>query len=138
MAGYLVDTNVVSELMKLEPNSAVLRWFERHDDGWNISSITVDELRYGVLAMPSGKRRDTYRAYVDRLVADYADDILPFDATAAERCAEFRWQAKSAGFNPGVQDMMIAAIADSRGKVLVTRNVKDFEFLDVAVENPFE
>ena len=135
---YLLDTNVVSERMKAEPNQRVLEWLATHAGELYLPAIVLDELRYGVLKLPDGRRKEAYRAAIEALASTYADKIVPFDGKAAWRSAEFRWVAHSRGFNPGVQDLMIASIAAANGAVLVTRNVKDFAFLDVELVNPFE
>ena len=103
-----------------------------------LPSIALDELRYGVLRLPQGKRRDALQAMIESIARSYSDKVLPFDAKAAWISVEFRWAAHSLGFNPSVQDLMIAAIAHANDAVLATRNIKDVRFLDVAVVNPFE
>lgn len=135
---YLLDTNIVSEAMKKKPDEGVLAWLARHEDEASISSITLDELWFGVLSAPEGKRREEYRRVVSGLVRDYPDKILWFDAEAALVSAEFRHAARSIGQNPGVQDMMIAAVAKTNGLILATRNVKDFAFLGIDIVNPFD
>lgn len=135
---YLLDTNVVSERMKPRPDPGVVAWLDARKDELFLPSIALDELRYGVLRLPEGRRKEGFRRAVESLASDYADKVVPFDARAAWKSAEFRWAAHSMGFNPSIQDMMIAAIAAANGAVLATRNVKDFEFLDVEVANPFE
>ena len=135
---YLLDTNVISERMKARPNPAVIGWLEARKTELYLPSVALDELRYGVLQLPEGKRRKGFARAVEALASAYADKIVPFDAKAAWKSAEFRWVASSSGFNPSVQDMMIAGIAAANGAVLATRSVKDFTFLDIEVVNPFE
>ena len=135
---YLLDTNVISERMKAQPSPAVIEWLEANKAELYLPSIALDELRYGVLRLPDGRRKDGFARAVEGLAASYADKIVPFDAKAAWKSAEFRWLAHSSGFNPSVQDMMIAGIAAASGAVLATRNVKDFAFLGIEVANPFE
>lgn len=135
---YLLDTNIISEYMKQAPNQNVVAWLNNHKEELYLPSIALDELHYGVLRLAEGRRKEAYRRMVETLADVYADKIVPFDARAAWRSAEFRWIAHSLGFNPSVQDMMIAAIASTHDAVLVTRNVKDFAFLDVQVFNPFD
>ena len=135
---YLLDTNVVSERMKARPNPAAIGWLEANKAELYLPSIALDELRYGVLQLPEGRRKEGFARAVEGLAASYADKIVPFDAKAAWKSAELRWLARSSGFNPSVQDMMIAGIAAANGAVLATRNVKDFAFLGIEVVNPFE
>ena len=134
---YLLDTNVISERMKAQPNPAVVGWLNENKEELYLPAIALDELRYGILRLPEGKRREGFARAVDVLASSYADKIVPFDVKAAWKSAEFRWQAHSSGFNPSIQDMMIAGIAAANGAVLATRNVRDFAFLDVEVVNPF-
>ena len=135
---YLLDTNVVSEHMKVQPSPVVIGWLEANKTELYLPSVVLDELRYGVLRLPEGRRREGFARAVQALATSYADKIVPFDAKAAWKSAEFRWLAHSSGFNPSVQDMMIAGIAAANGAVLATCNVKDFAFLDLEVVNPFE
>ena len=135
---YLLDTNVISERMKARPSSAVIGWLDANKAELYLPSIALDELRYGVLRLPEGKRKEGFAQALEALASTYADKIVPFDAKAAWKSAEFRWKAHTLGFNPSVQDMMIAGVAAANGAVLATRNVKDFAFLDVEVVNPFE
>lgn len=135
---YLLDTNVISERMKAQPNPAVIGWLDENKAELYLPAVALDELRYGVLRLPEGRRKEGFARAVETLASSYADKIVPFDAKAAWKSAEFRWQAHSSGFNPSVQDMMIAGIAAANGTVLATRNVKDFASLDVEVVNPFE
>lgn len=135
---YLLDTNVISERMKAQPSPAVIEWLDANKAELYLPSVALDELRYGVLKLPEGRRKEGFARAVEALASTHADKIVPFGAKAAWKSAEFRWRARSSGFNPSVQDMMIAGIAAASGAVLATRNVKDFAFLDVEVVNPFE
>lgn len=136
-AGYLVDTNVVSEVCKKTPHTKVMEWLESHER-LNISVITIEEMRFGEYMMPKGKRRNKLHELIDSLVDMYSGSTLVFDACAAEQCAAFHECAIASGRTPTIEDMMIAAIAKVNGLTLVTRNVRDFEYLDIAVVNPFE
>ena len=135
---YLLDTNVVSEHMKAQPSPVVIGWLEANKTELYLPSVVLDELRYGVLRLPEDRRKEGFARAVEVLATSYADKIVPFDAKAAWKSAELRWLAHSSGYNPSVQDMMIAGIAAANGAVLATRNVKDFAFLDLEVVNPFE
>ena len=74
---------------------------------------------------------------IDELVTIYAHRTLPFEAGAAEACARYHHEAISKGFSPAIEDLMIASICKCSGSVLVTRNVRDFDFLDIEIFNPF-
>lgn len=138
MTNYVVDTNVISESIKAEPNKAATEWLSEHSQTLYLTSITIEELRFGELMMPKGKKRAALQKWIDSLMEQYSNSILNFDASAAEICAAFHEQAISSGFSPSVEDLMIASIAKANDAIVVTRNVKDFEYLDVEVVNPFQ
>ncbi|MBQ9057865.1 MAG: type II toxin-antitoxin system VapC family toxin [Atopobiaceae bacterium] len=135
---YLLDTNVISERMKVQPSPAVIRWLDKNKEELYLPAVVLDELRYGVMRLPEGRRKEGFTIAIEELAAAYVDKIVPFDAKAAWKSAEFRWQAHSLGFNPSIQDMMVAGIAAGCSAVLATRNVKDFAFLGIEIVNPFE
>lgn len=135
---YLLDTNIVSERMKPKPDQRVRGWLTAHETDLYLSAVTIDELWFGIHGMPEGRRKRKYREILEFLVEGYTEKTLGFGTPEALISAKFRWTAKQAGFNPGVQDMMIAAIAKSNHMVLATRNVRDFAFLDLETVNPFE
>ncbi len=135
---YVADTNVVSELTKGVPNAAVMRWMAEHDQDLHLTSITVEEMCFGELMLPKGKRRSKLREIIDELVAGFASKIWVFDTPAAERCAALHRYAVASGRTPSIEDLMIAAICQEHGAALVTRNVKDFDYLGIEYVNPFE
>ena len=135
---YLVDTNVVSEIGKVAPNQRVLAWLETHSPFSKLSAITVKELYFGALRMPEGKRREALLNTTDNLVWLYGEDVLPFDAECAAICAQLHDAAIRAGRTPQIEDLMIASICKKHGLCLVTRNVKDFDYLGIPLVNPFE
>lgn len=135
---YLVDTNVISEVCKKKPNPKVLAWLEDHDKGLYLSSITIEEMRFGELMMARGKKRDALHRIIDELIHNYEAHILSFDSNTAEVCAAFHEKAISSGKTPTIEDLMIAAIAQANNLALTTRNVRDFEYLDIPLINPFE
>lgn len=136
-AGYLVDTNVVSEVCKKSPDANVIKWLDSHEN-LSISVITIEEMRFGEFMMPKGKKRNKLHELIDSLAEHYSDSTLVFDTRATEQCAVFHENAIASGRTPTIEDMMIAAIAKVNGLVLVTRNVRDFEYLDIEVVDPFE
>lgn len=135
----VLDTNVVSELMRPSPNPAVEAWLDRQPAAsLFLSAISEAELRYGVAVMPEGKRRDTIAIEIERtLTRNFAGRILPFDSDAARAYASISADRRAAG-QPGSQlDCQIAAIARSRGAAVATRNVSDFEGCGIAVIDPW-
>lgn len=134
----VADTNVVSELLRPEPDQHVVDWFWEHEGDVYLTAVTVKELYFGVLRLPEGKRRRRLAQAIDAVVKDCAGKILPFDAYSGYLCARLHERAVLLGRGSSIEDLMIAAICQRNGAVLATRNVKDFEFLDLDVENPFE
>lgn len=135
----LLDTNVLSELMRPAPDPAVERWLAAQPDAsLFISAITEAELRYGAALLPSGKRRSALTAEIDGMLEeDFDSRILPFDRLAAQAFAVIAADRRQAGRPISQADAQIAAIARSRGAALATRNVPDFDGCGVEVINPW-
>lgn len=136
----VVDTNVVSELMRAAPSTAVLDWFGRRDAGdLHISAVTEAELRRGVAILPGGRRRDALADAVDAMIAeDFADRVLAFDGPAAIAFAAVFAGRRALGRPIGFPDCQIAATARARGAAVATRNVEDFEGCGISVMNPWD
>lgn len=135
---FIADTNVVSELMRPQPNDNVIDWFYDHEGCVYLTSITVKELYFGMLRLPEGKRKDRLRQAITGIVTDCSDKTYSFDAFSGYLCAELHEKALSQGRTPTIEDLMIASICKRNDCVLATRNVKDFDYLDIDLVNPFE
>lgn len=135
---YVVDTNIVSELVKREPNASVLKWMEDHSSFLYLTAITIEEMRFGALMLPEGKRRAKLLETIDRIVDIYGSRTFSFDVRAVEECACLHRLAIKLGRTPSIENLMIAAICLCHDAVLVTRNVKDFDYLGIELINPFE
>jgi predicted nucleic acid-binding protein len=135
----VLDTNVVSELMKAAPEPAVMVWINAIPGAAVfVSAVTQAEILYGVALVPEGKRRDGLaRAARTAFDTYFNGRILPFDSDAAEAFAVLAAGRRQAGRPISQADAQIAAIARSRGAELATRNVPDFEGCGVAVINPW-
>jgi predicted nucleic acid-binding protein len=135
----LLDTNILSELMRPVPEADVERWLtDQPAASVFISAITEAELRYGIALLPNGKRRSTLTiALQDMLAEDFSGRILPFDSPAAVAFAEIAADRQQAGRPISQADAQIAAIARSRGATLATRNVADFQGCGLEVINPW-
>lgn len=133
---YLIDTNVLSELRRREPNARVVQWFARRPSSTlYLSVLTLGELRKGIDALPQTPRK---LALLDWLEAElplfFAGRVLAVDAKVADRWG--RLVAQSARPLPAI-DSLLAATALTHGLTLITRNVKDFQHPDLAVLDPW-
>jgi predicted nucleic acid-binding protein len=135
----LLDTNVVSELMKSTPEPAVMTWINAIPGATVfVSAVTQAEILYGVALVPDGQRRQGLARAARTVFESYfRGRILPFDSEAAEAFADLAAARRQAGRPIAQADAQIAAIARSRGAELATRNVPDFEGCGVAVINPW-
>ena len=136
----LLDTNVLSEMMRPAPTDAVLRWIAgRPASLLYTTCVTQAEILFGLALLPEGRRRDGLMAAVDLMfVEDFGGRILPFDSAAAQAFASIAADRRWAGRPTGTFDAQIAAIARSRGAVLATRNVTDFQECGLVLVNPWE
>jgi predicted nucleic acid-binding protein len=133
----VLDTNVLSEPLRARPDPTVLAWLDRITDVVALTSISAGEILTGVRALPAGRRRDALMAAVERTLAIYADQVLPYDERAARTYAAMQESRGSTGRPLSVEDGMIAAICGARGLALATRNTKDFEDLGITLINPW-
>ena len=135
----LLDTNVVSELMRPAPDTAVEEWVtDRAAATLYFSAVGEAELRYGVAIMPAGRRRDALASEIEAMMReDFADRVLPFDSDAARAYAGIAAARRAIGRPVSLADCQIAAIARSRGMVVVTRNVRDFAEMEIDVVDPW-
>ena len=135
----LVDTNVVSELIRESPDPAVGDWTATQDlEDIFFSAVGEAELRYGAAILALGRRRQTLIADIERFLREAFDDrILPFDSAAARAYADIAAMRRSAGRPTQPADCQIAAIARSRGMTVATRNVRDFEGMGIDVVDPW-
>lgn len=137
----LLDTNVLSELMKASPNTRVLDWVDHHPPTnlW-VSAVSKAEIELGIALLPSGKRQDALALAADAIFADdFAERCLPFDDAAASQYAQLVAHRTHLGLPISTEDAQIAAIALTHGLTLATRNVTDFgEIAGLSVLNPWE
>jgi predicted nucleic acid-binding protein len=131
---YLLDTNVISELRKVKPHGAVLEWLRSVRDGdLFLSAVVIGEMQAGVerTRLQDQPKAAEIERYIDRVLSSYA--ILSVDAVVFREWAKLI-HGKSRDLT---EDAMIAATARVHHMIVVTRNVKDFEFFDVDIFNPF-
>lgn len=136
----LVDTNVISEPWKPKPDARVLAWLDAQaTETLYLSAITVAELRFGIAALPSGKRRTVLSDRLERtLLPLFATRILAFDLPATERYAKLMARARASGKIVSQSDGYIAAIASARGLIVATRDTAPFEAAGLEVINPWK
>lgn len=136
----LLDTNVISEPWKPVPEPRVLAWIdEQAIETLFLSAVTVAELRFGIEAMPAGRRRSVLHERLEQEVLPlFEGRVLSFDLAASQAYAELMVRARSEGRAIGKADGYIAAIAASRGYAVASRDVSPFEAAGVRVLNPWE
>lgn len=135
----IVDTNVLSELMRPQPDAFVVSWFGRQfEHELFVTSITQAEIMLGVALLPSGKRQEALLTVVDDMFnLDFADRILAFDSSVVSAYVRIVSHRKQAGRPISQFDAQIAAITAACDAVLATRNTKDFEDCGIALVNPW-
>lgn len=141
MSGILLDTNVLSELMRPKPAGEVLAWFDRQRNStFFVCAITRAEIFLGIALLPAGKRRDGLATAAERMfVEDFAGCSLPFDDGCATEYAVLVATRTRSGTSISTEDAQIAAIALVNGLSLATRNGKDFKgIVGLAVLNPWQ
>ena len=137
MSGYLLDTNVVSELTKQVPDRGVVAFLSERNDVW-LSLILIHEIEFGLRLLPAGNRRERLMTKQAEVIAAYSDRILPLDREAAEWAAEFRAHSRRAGWTIDLGDALVAGIARANGLAVATCDVRDFQALDIEVINPWD
>ena len=135
----LLDTNVVSELLRPSPDSAVVAWVGgRRATDLYFSAVGEAELRYGAAILPAGQRQAALASAIEAILQeDFDERVLPFDSDAARAYAEIAAACRAVGRPVAPADCQIAAIARSRGMVLATRNTRDFENIDIEIVDPW-
>lgn len=137
MEGILLDTNVISELIKPRPDPNTTTFLRKLVHPW-LCSITLHELIYGAERSPDPRRRTKLLAWTAQIASDFADQTIPVDREIAEFSGRLRALASAQGRPASVVDAVIAAAAMSRGLRLATRNTRDFEAFGIALVNPWD
>ena len=135
----ILDTNVLSALMRTSPDAAVVSWLDGlpADSIW-VTSLTVFEVRFGLALLPRGRKRLGLEAAFEKVLEeDLENRVLDFDAPAAAAAARLAADRKSAGRSADLRDTLIAGIAQARRATIATRNTRHFEGLDVPVVDPW-
>jgi predicted nucleic acid-binding protein len=137
---FILDTNVVSELMKHKPDPLVVDWIDTHsEDDVYLTTVTTAEIGYGIERLAEGKKRtgleDAFKA-ITRVL--FKERVLSFDHDASLLYGPIVQSRIKQGFQIATMDAIIACICQSRDAILVTRNTRDFEGLGLSIINPWE
>ena len=134
---YLLDTNVISETVRSQPDERVLEWLDKTpDDALHVSVLTLGEIRKGIEKMARSERRERLRVWLEHELPEWFEDrVLAVDIAVAERWGVLCAQA---GQTPPAIDALLAATALQHGLRLVTRNEQDFTFPGLEVINPWK
>lgn len=135
----LLDTNVISELLRSAPDMRVVEWIDSQPvQTLCLSAITVAELRWGVAQLPAGKRRAALHAKLEEgLMPHMASRVLPFDTDCARSYADLMEKARAEGRGIALADGLIAALASAKNLTVATRDVSPFEAAGLTVINPW-
>jgi predicted nucleic acid-binding protein len=134
----VLDTNVVSELMRPEPAPPVRAWIiARRPGELGTTAVTVAEIRYGIERLPASRRKDALLSAAADLFAAFGDLVQPFDAAAATWYGQITARRERLGLPIGSFDAQIAAICRTRNAALATRNVRDFQETGIDIIDPW-
>lgn len=135
----VIDTNVVSELMKSLPSKSVLGWFRAQDRAeLYTTSVTVAEIQFGIERLPDGHRKQSLQSTASQTFASFPERILPFDVIAAGQYATLVSARERAGAPIDGIDAQIAAICRTQRAGIATRNVDDFRNTGIEIINPWD
>ena len=135
----VLDTNILSALMRSTPDAVVVEWLDRQpaDSVW-LTSITVFEARFGLALLPKGRRRNSLERAFERVLSeDLSSRVLTLDEMSAVTAAQVAADRQRAGRIVDLRDTLIAGIAQARRATIATRNTRHFEGLDVPVVDPW-
>ena len=130
----LLDTNVLWEAMRVEPDGRVMRWLDGHPPSvLLLSAVTVDEILFGIEILPAGRKRVRLGRAFSKIVDGFSERVVPLDVRAAAASARLRAKRRRAGSPMSLTDSQIAGTATSRGYSLATLNTSDFRDLGLSV-----
>lgn len=134
----VLDTNVLSEPLRKMPAQKVVEWLDNQSaETLYITAVNRAELRFGVLRLPNGKRKNALAAQIERVLELFEDRTLEFDSVAADKLAQIAAECEKNGKRALAPDAYIAACAAAHGFAVATRNVNHFQHLGVRVIDPW-
>ena len=136
---YLLDTCVVSELVKPAPEATVVAWMARlPDEACHLSVVSVGELANGAARLPPGARRERFERWIGELISQYGARVIPVDAVIARRWGQLSGELSRKGIATSMADGLIAVTSLLQGLKLATRNVEDFKPFGVEIVDPWK
>ncbi|MFZ5480517.1 MAG: PIN domain-containing protein [Myxococcota bacterium] len=132
---WLVDANVLSEPTRPEPSPSVVAWLREHERDLVVDPVILGELRFGILLLPEGRRRERLKAWFEAGASRI--HCVPWDAATGLRWAELLVDLRRSGQSMPIKDSLIAATALTHGIGVATRNVRDFAKAGVRLVDPF-
>ena len=140
MTGFLLDTNCISEVVRIKPEPRVMAWMEDAEESLlYLSVLTLGEIRKGLAALPQGRRRSRLEGWLEtELQARFSGRILSIDAEVADRWSLLAANAKTIGKSLSTIDGLLAATAIHHNLTVVSRKVGDFTHVPVQILNPWE
>lgn len=136
---YLLDTCVISELVKPTPNEAVINWMSHTpNERLFLSVITIGEIRKGITKLPESKKKNQLTNWLNTLLEDYQERIYPINIMVAENWGIIQGKAENNGTPVASVDSLIAAVAQTYNLIVVTRNENDFASTNVTILNPWK
>lgn len=135
----VLDTNVISEMMRASPDIRVINWLDEQESNLLfITTITITEIVYGISCLPNGVRKNNVNKAFSKIINEgFKYRLLYFDESSAYECGKIMGHKKSLGKIMNFQDGQIAGIVAAQGAALATRNIKDFQHCDLELINPF-
>lgn len=134
----VLDTCVISELIRPAPDPRVTQWLQRHSRAAALSAVTVGEIQCGIARMPLGSRRNRLQQWFDRLCRDFGGRILPADEPCWRAWSHLRASCQAIGRPQADLDLLVAATAVMHRLTLVTRNTRHFEDTGLTLVNPWD
>ncbi len=136
---YLLDTCVISELVRATPNEKVINWINQiPDKRLFLSVITIGEIRKGITKLQNSNKKHQLTNWLNTLLEDYQARIYPVDLAVAESWGSIQGKAEDNGTPVATADSLIAAVAQAHNLIVVTRNEKDFSPTNVTILNPWK